>query len=55
MKRNTILMGAVAFAPAAVTIWDGFKAWFNKNGLGMDSPFIDATLASTAGAANSKR
>ena len=33
MKRNTILMGAVAFAPAAVTIWDGFKAWFNKNGL----------------------
>jgi len=33
MKRNTILMGAVAFAPAAVTVWDGFKAWFNKNGL----------------------
>jgi len=33
MKRSTILVGAVAFAPAAVTIWDGFKAWFNKNGL----------------------
>lgn len=33
MKRDTILMGAVAFAPAAVTVWDGFKAWFNKNGL----------------------
>ena len=33
MKRDTILMGAVAFGEAAVTIWDGFKAWFNKNGL----------------------
>lgn len=33
MKRDTILLGAVAFGPAAVTIWDGFKAWFNKNGL----------------------
>jgi ABC-type phosphate/phosphonate transport system substrate-binding protein len=33
MKRDTILMGSVAFAPAAVTIWDGFRAWFNKNGL----------------------
>jgi len=33
MRRNTILMGAVAFGPGAVTIWDGFKAWFNKNGL----------------------
>ena len=33
MKRDTVLMGAVAFGPAAVTIWDGFKTWFNKNGL----------------------
>lgn len=33
MKRDTVLMGAVAFGPAAVTIWDGFKAWFTKNGL----------------------
>jgi len=36
MKRDTILMGAIAFAPAAVTVWDGFKAWFNKNGLPFD-------------------
>ena len=33
MKRDTILMGAAAFGPGAVTIWDGFKAWFNKKGL----------------------
>jgi phosphonate transport system substrate-binding protein len=33
MKRDTILMGAAAFGPSAITIWDGFKAWFNKNGL----------------------
>lgn len=36
MKRDTVLVGAVAFGPAAVTIWDGFKAWFNKNGLPFD-------------------
>jgi ABC-type phosphate/phosphonate transport system substrate-binding protein len=36
MKRDTLLVGAVAFGPAAVTIWDGFKAWFNKNGLPFD-------------------
>ena len=33
MKRDTILMGAANFGPGAVTIWDGFKAWFNKKGL----------------------
>ncbi|HEY5551086.1 MAG TPA: phosphate/phosphite/phosphonate ABC transporter substrate-binding protein [Opitutaceae bacterium] len=36
MRRDTLLVGAVAFGPAAVTIWDGFKAWFNKNGLPFD-------------------
>ena len=36
MKRDTVLVGAVAFGPAAVTIWDGFKAWFNKKGLAFD-------------------
>ena len=33
MKRDTILMGAANFGPDAVTIWDGFRAWFNKKGL----------------------
>ncbi len=33
MKRDTILMGAANFGPGAVTIWDGFRAWFNKKGL----------------------
>jgi len=36
MKRDTLLVGAVAFGPAAVTIWDGFKAWLNKQGLAFD-------------------
>jgi ABC-type phosphate/phosphonate transport system substrate-binding protein len=36
MKRDTLLVGAVAFGPAAVTIWDGFRAWFNRNGLPFD-------------------
>ena len=36
MKRDTLLVGAVAFGPAAVTIWDGFKAWFKKRGLPFD-------------------
>jgi ABC-type phosphate/phosphonate transport system substrate-binding protein len=36
MRRDTVLMGAVAFGPAAVTIWDGFKAWFDRNGLPFD-------------------
>ena len=33
MKRDTILMGAANFGPGAVTIWDGFRAWFNMKGL----------------------
>ena len=33
MKRDTILMGAANFGPAAVTIWDGFRTWLNKKGL----------------------
>ena len=33
MRRDTILMGAANFGPAAVTIWDGFRAWLNKKGL----------------------
>jgi ABC-type phosphate/phosphonate transport system substrate-binding protein len=36
MKRDTVLLGALAFGPAAVTIWDGFKAWFHRNGLPFD-------------------
>ena len=33
MRRDTILMGAANFGPGAVTIWDGFRAWFIKKGL----------------------
>jgi phosphonate transport system substrate-binding protein len=36
MGRQTLLLGAVAYDPKVVTIWEGFKAWFHKNGLAFD-------------------
>ena len=33
---NTLVMGAVAYAPKVVTIWEGFKAFFERNGLPFD-------------------
>ena len=31
-----LMMGAVAYAPKVVTIWEGFKAWFRENGVEFD-------------------
>ncbi len=31
-----ILLGAVAYDPKVVTIWEGFKKWFAERGLGFD-------------------
>ncbi len=36
MSNNTLLMGAVAYDPKVVTIWDGFKQWFATRGLDFD-------------------
>ncbi len=36
MNTNTIILGAVAYDPKVVTIWDGFKAWFKERGLEFD-------------------
>jgi ABC-type phosphate/phosphonate transport system substrate-binding protein len=33
---NTLLVGAVAYDPKVVTIWDGFKQWFAARGLDFD-------------------
>ena len=33
---ETLLMGAVAYDPKVVTIWEGFKAWFAEQGLPFD-------------------
>lgn len=33
---NALVMGAVAYAPKVVTIWEGFKAFFQRNGLPFD-------------------
>lgn len=34
--RNTLLLGAVAYDPKVVTIWEGFRTWFAKKGLDFD-------------------
>ncbi|WP_321887689.1 phosphate/phosphite/phosphonate ABC transporter substrate-binding protein [Paraburkholderia bannensis] len=37
MSQNAPLMlGAVAYAPKVVTIWEGFKSWFASHGLAID-------------------
>jgi len=36
MPRRALVMGAVAYAPKVVTIWEGFKAWFAEQGLEFD-------------------
>ncbi|MEW6474086.1 MAG: PhnD/SsuA/transferrin family substrate-binding protein [Actinomycetota bacterium] len=33
---DTVLMGAVAYDPKVVTIWDGFRRWFAERGLDFD-------------------
>lgn len=33
---DTLLLGAVAYDPKVVTIWDGFKQWFATRGLDFD-------------------
>jgi len=33
---TTLLMGAVAYDPKVVTIWDGFRAWFATQDLDFD-------------------
>jgi phosphonate transport system substrate-binding protein len=34
--ERTLVMGAVAYAPKVVTIWEGFKAWFRAHDLAFD-------------------
>ena len=36
MSDPTLIMGAVAYAPKVVTIWEGFKAFFAQHGLAFD-------------------
>ena len=35
-KDSVLLLGAVAYDPKVVTIWEGFKAHFARQGLQMD-------------------
>src|SRR5580658_137450 len=36
MSNDTLLLGAVAYDPKVVLIWDGFQAYFEKQGLPFD-------------------
>ena len=36
MTENPLLLGAVAYDPKVVTIWDGFQSYFNSHGLEFD-------------------
>src|SRR5438045_125419 len=36
MSQNTLLLGAVAYDPKVVTIWDGFRTYFDQRGLEFD-------------------
>ena len=36
MTDKTLVLGAVAYAPKVVTIWEGFKAYFAGHGLAFD-------------------
>src|SRR5580700_9116602 len=36
MPNDTLLLGAVAYDPKVVMIWDGFQAYFEKRGLNFD-------------------
>ncbi|WP_322069031.1 phosphate/phosphite/phosphonate ABC transporter substrate-binding protein [Paraburkholderia bannensis] len=35
-KNAPLMLGAVAYAPKVVTIWEGFKSWFASHGLAID-------------------
>ncbi|HLU64680.1 MAG TPA: hypothetical protein VKZ63_00300, partial [Kofleriaceae bacterium] len=36
MSSDTLLLGAVAYDPKVVTIWEGFRAYFARRGLDFD-------------------
>jgi ABC-type phosphate/phosphonate transport system substrate-binding protein len=36
MAQNPLVLGAVAYDPKVVTIWDGFQAYFDRRGLAFD-------------------
>src|SRR4051794_19833419 len=36
MRSDLLMLGAVAYAPKVVTIWEGFKDYFTRHGLPFD-------------------
>jgi len=35
-RDEELVMGAVAYDPKVITIWDGFRAWFREQGFAFD-------------------
>jgi len=46
---NTLMLGAVAYDPKVVTIWEGFRAWFADRGLDFDFILYSNYEAQVAG------
>ena len=46
---NTLMLGAVAYDPKVVTIWEGFRAWFAERGLDFDFILYSNYEAQVAG------
>ena len=36
LNKPALVMGAVAYAPKVITIWEGFREWFGRQGLAFD-------------------
>jgi len=39
-RRGRLLLGAVAYDPKVVTIWDGFRAWLRGSGQDLDFDYV---------------
>ncbi len=48
-STNTLTLGAVAYDPKVVTIWEGFRAWFAQRGLDFDFLLYSNYEAQVAG------
>ena len=46
---NTLMLGAVAYDPKVVTIWEGFRTWFAERGLDFDFILYSNYEAQVAG------
>ena len=46
MGSPGLLLGAVAYDPKVVTIWEGFRSWFREQGLDVDFSCMEGICGS---------